>query len=76
MSIILAQPFASGSLIHWLVYLIIIAVVLGLLWWLLNYLIAQGVIPEPIAKVVKILFVVACVIALILLVLSLSGINV
>jgi hypothetical protein len=76
MHLILAQAFAAGSLVHWLVYLIVIAIVVGLLWWLLNYLIQNGVIPEPIAKVVKILFVVVCVLTLVFIVLSLAGIGI
>ncbi len=59
----------SDSLINGLVWLICIALVFWLLFWLITYV----ALPEPFAKVAKVILAVAAVIILINFILGLSG---
>ncbi len=60
---------SGGAVIHGLLYLIICAVI----FWLLNWLIAYIGIPEPFAKVIKVVMAIAVVIVLINFLLGLAG---
>lgn len=64
----LAQ-ISGDSVIHSLVYLIVIGVVFGLLWWLIAYV----ALPEPFAKVARVVLAVAAVIILINVLLGMVG---
>ena len=55
-----------------LIYVLIIAVVVGLVWWVVDYL----PVPEPLGKLVKILSIVIGVIAIIIVLLRLGGVAV
>jgi len=58
-----------GTLIHLIIYIII----LGVIWWLLDYLISALPVPEPFAKVARILLVVVAVLIIVMLLLNLVG---
>ena len=59
------------GLVWALVYIIIIACIVGLLWWLLNYV--SPMLGEPIARFARIAFVVLVVLFLIIFLLRLLG---
>ena len=59
------------GLVWGLVYIIIIACIIGLLWWLLNYV--TPMLGEPIARFARIAFVIVVVLFLIVLLLRLLG---
>lgn len=59
------------GLVWALVYIIIIACIIGLLWWLLNYV--SPMIGEPIARFARIAFVILVVLFLIIFLLRLLG---
>jgi hypothetical protein len=70
LALILADMNVSGeSVIHGLIYLIVIGVVFWLLWWLINYI----ALPEPFAKVARVILAIAAVIILINILLGLAG---
>jgi hypothetical protein len=52
-----------------LVYMLIVLIVMGLGWWVLQ----QIPLPPPIAQIAQVVFVVICAIVLILLLLQLVG---
>jgi len=58
-----------GTLIHLIIYII----VLGIIWWLLDYLIGALQIPDPFAKIARILLVVVAVLIIVMLLLNLVG---
>ncbi len=66
---IAAFVIGGGSLIQTLIYLVVFVIVVSLAWWILG----QVTLPEPLAKWVRILFVVICVIFLISVILSFAG---
>ncbi len=53
------------SLVYIVVYLLIAALILGLLWWLIGYVERQGLGTPVIFKVVRVVFVVMVVLVLI-----------
>jgi len=55
-----------------LVWLLVIAVVVGIIWWVCDYL----PVPEPLNKLIKIVSIVIAVIAIITLLLRLAGVSV
>jgi hypothetical protein len=59
------------GLVWALVYIIIIACIIGLLWWLLNYV--SPMLGEPIARFARIAFVIIVVLFLIIFLLKLLG---
>jgi asparagine N-glycosylation enzyme membrane subunit Stt3 len=60
--------------IVWLmVYLLIAAVILGLVWWLIGYIEKQGFGPPIAFKVIRIVFVVLVVLFVIGMLLSFAG---
>ena len=59
------------GLVWTLVYIIIIACIIGLLWWLLNYI--TPMVGEPIARFARIAFVIIVVLFLIIFLLRLLG---
>lgn len=65
---ILAQ-LSGDAVIHSLLYLIVIGVIFGLLWWLISYC---G-LPQPFDKVARVVLAVAAVIILINILLGMVG---
>ena len=65
---ILAQV-SGDAVIHSLLYLIVIGVIFGLLWWLISYC---G-LPAPFDKVARVVLAVAAVIILINILLGMVG---
>lgn len=59
-------------MIHTLVYILIIAVVIGLIWWVVDYL----PVPEPLNKLVKVISMVIGVIVIIYALLTIAGVPV
>lgn len=57
-------------MIHTLLTVLIIAVVVGVIWWVCDYL----PVPEPLNKLIKVLTIVIAVIAIIYVLLALPGI--
>jgi hypothetical protein len=66
---LMLAAISGESLIQSLVYLICIGVVFWLLWWLLDYC----KVPEPFNKVGRIILAVAAVLVLINILLGLAG---
>lgn len=60
-------------MIGFLINLIIYVLVFGILWWLLNYVIATVPIPDPPARILKLVIVVVAVIVIVLLLLQMVG---
>jgi hypothetical protein len=56
-------------MIHTLIYLLIVCIVIGIVWWLLDYL----PVPEPLNKLVKVVSVVIGCIVIIYALLGLAG---
>ena len=67
-SLILAQV-SGEAVVHSLVYFIILGVIFGLLWWLLDYV----KVPEPFNKIGRVILAVAAVVVLIGWLLGLAG---
>ncbi len=65
---LLAQISISQA-IHVILYLIVAGVIFGLLWWLIDYC----AIPEPFAKVARVILAVLAVLVVISVLLSLVG---
>lgn len=65
---ILAQ-LSGDAVIHSLIYLIIIGVIFGILWWLIDYC----ALPEPFSKVARVILAVAAAIILINILLGIAG---
>lgn len=59
---LLFAPFATGGLITLLVWLIVVLVTAGLIFWCVNRLSAAFGIPAPIVAVIQVVLVVAVVI--------------
>ena len=59
-------------MIQQLIYVLVIAVVAGVIWWVCDYL----PVPEPLNKLIKVLTIVISVIAIILVLLRLAGVAV
>jgi hypothetical protein len=53
-----------------LVYLIVIVIVMALGWWILE----QLPLPDPINRIVRVLFIVVCALVIIFFLLSLVGV--
>lgn len=60
---------SGEGVINTLVWLVCVGLVFGLLWWLIDYV----ALPEPFAKVARVILAVAAVIVLINVLLSLAG---
>jgi hypothetical protein len=60
-------------MIQTLLYLVIYILILGLVFWLLHYVISMLPIPEPFATVARVILGVVAVIIVILLLLQLVG---
>jgi len=58
-------------MIQILIWLLVIAIVIGMVWWLLDYL----PVPEPLNKLIKVVSIVVGVIAVIYALLQLAGIG-
>lgn len=56
-------------MIHTLLYVLVVCIVIGLVWWVADYL----PIPEPLNKLVKIVSIVVGVIVIIYALLGLAG---
>jgi len=65
----LLGQISGDAVIHSLIYLIVIGVVFWLLWWLLAYI----ALPEPFAKVGRVILAVAAVVVLINILLGIAG---
>jgi hypothetical protein len=61
------------GIVTFIVYLLIAVVVLGLLWWLIGYVEAQGWGPPQAFKVIRVIFVVLIVLLCIAILMSLIG---
>jgi hypothetical protein len=57
-------------MIHILITVLVIAVVVGIIWWVCDFL----PVPEPLNKLIKILSIVIAVIAIVYLLLGLPGV--
>ena len=68
LSLMLSQ-ISGDAAVHGLIYLIVIGIVFWLLWWLLSYI----ALPEPFAKVARVILAVAAVIVLINILLGFAG---
>lgn len=64
----LAQ-ISGDALVHSILFLIILGVIFGLLWWLVNYI----ALPEPFGKVLRVILAIAAVVVCINVLLSLAG---
>lgn len=60
-------------MISTLITLIVYIIILGLLVWLVNYVIDNVPLPEPLGRVAKVLVIVVAVVVVILLLLQLVG---
>lgn len=60
---------SGDALVHWLVYLVVLGIVFWLLWWLVAYV---G-LPEPFNKVARVVLAVAAVLVLINVLLAMAG---
>lgn len=58
-----------------LIQLVIYIVVLGLVFWLLNYLIDTVPLPDPFARIAKVIIAVVAVLIVLMLVLQLLGVS-
>ena len=58
-------------MIHTLIYILVVGVIIGLIWWICDYL----PIPEPLNKLIKIVSIVIGVIVIIFALLSIAGIE-
>lgn len=56
-------------MIHTLVYLLVVCVVIGLVWWVVDYL----PVPEPLNKLIKVVSIVIGAIVIIYALLGLAG---
>lgn len=56
-------------MIPFLIYLVIVCIVLGLLWWILNMI----PLPPPVKQIATVVFVVICAIILIYMLMGLVG---
>lgn len=65
---LLAQV-SGDAVVHSLIYLIVLGLIFWLLWWLLSYI---G-LPEPFAKVARVILAVAAVLVCINVLLSITG---
>lgn len=63
-------------MIEGLVALVIYLCVLGLVAWLLLYIVSVLPLPEPFGKVARVVIIVVCCLILIVLLLQLVGVNV
>ncbi len=66
---LIAAVVSGEGVIQSLMFLIVIGVIFWLLWWLISYV----ALPEPFAKVARIIMAVAAVIVLINILLGLVG---
>jgi len=57
-------------MLHTLIYLLVVCVVIGLVWWVVDYL----PVPEPLNKLIKVVSIVIGVIVIIYALLGLAGI--
>lgn len=61
------------TLVTVIVYLLIGGLILGLLWWLITYVEAQGIGPPILFKIIRVVFVILVVLVLISVLMSLIG---
>jgi hypothetical protein len=54
-----------------LIQILVIAIVLGLIWWVCDYL----PVPDPLNRIVKVVAMVVAIIAIVVLLLHLAGVN-
>lgn len=57
-------------MLHTLIYLLVVCVVIGLIWWVADYL----PVPEPLNKLIKVVSIVIGVIIIIYALLGLAGV--
>lgn len=57
----------------WVIYLIVGALIFGLLWWFVGWLAGKGVIQEPFIKIIQVVLMLVGVIFLINILLGLTG---
>ena len=60
---------SGEAMVNGLIYLIVIGVVFGLLWWLVGYC----ALPEPFNKVARVVLAIAAVIVLISILMGFAG---
>lgn len=60
-----------GGLVNLIIYLLIIGILLGLVYWVIDAI----PLPEPINRIIKIVIVVLCALIVIVLLLDLVGVN-
>jgi uncharacterized membrane protein len=60
---------SASSLVNMLVWIIVIGLIFGLLWWLIGY----AALPEPFAKVAKVILALVAVLILINFLLGFAG---
>lgn len=63
--------FSLAGLVMIVVYMLVAAAVVGVLWWVIGYVEAQGFGPPLVFKVIRIVFVLAVAIALCFFLISL-----
>ena len=56
-------------MIHTLVYLLVVCIVIGIVWWLIDYL----PVPEPLNKLIKVVTIVIGAIVIIYALLGIAG---
>ena len=69
MHIAMLAQLSGDGVIHSLLYLIVIGVVFGLIWWLISYC----ALPAPFDKVARVVIAIAAVIILINILLGMVG---
>lgn len=58
-------------MIHTLIYLLVVCIIIGLVWWLIDYL----PVPEPLNKLIKVVTIVIGAIIIIYALLSIAGVG-
>lgn len=58
-------------MVHQLVYALVVCIVIGLVWWVVDYM----PVPEPLNKLIKILSIVVGVIVIIYALLAIAGVS-
>lgn len=61
------------DIVHIIIYLLIIGAICGLLWWLVGFAAAKGVLPQPFVGFAQVVIAVVAVLLLINLLLGFTG---
>lgn len=66
---VLMAQVSGEAVVHSLIYLIVLGVIFGLLWWLVGYC----ALPAPFDKVARVILAIAAVIVLISVLMGMAG---